>query len=177
MCISPTHQHKSINTAAVERAADPRVRRSARPLPHSPSTRDCERHPSSIIRLQRSERPAQVTTSPKTEREKERRTHTTPSQRGEGASPGRELCLWCFPVSTQVTTPQTHPLPGSPPSTPVARLAPSSKQAPACCPVAPAAPPAPHRTWTSLAGLASAAQGAVAGARGGGALRDPLLRR
>lgn len=168
MCISPTHQHKSINTAAVERAADPRVRRSARPLPHSPSTRDCERHPSSIIRLQRSERPAQVTTSPKTEREKERRTHTTPSQRGEGVFPWEgalSVVLSCLYPGNNST------------NTPAARLAPSSKQAPACCPVAPAAPPAPHRTWTSLAGLASAAQGAVAGARGGGALRDPLLRR
>ncbi|XP_070110948.1 uncharacterized 35.5 kDa protein in transposon Tn4556 [Equus caballus] len=61
VCMSPAHQHKSINTAAAARAADPRVRRSVRPLPHPPPTRDRERHPSSIIRLQRSERPAQVT--------------------------------------------------------------------------------------------------------------------
>lgn len=172
MCISPAHQHKSINTAAAEQAADPRVRRSARPLPHSPSTRDRERHPSSIIRLQRSERPAQVTTSPKTEREK-RGVRTQPHPRAEESSPGRELCLWCFPVSNQVTTPQTHPLPSSPPSTD----RPQQQGGAHCCPVVPAAPPAPHKTWTSLAGLASAAQGAVwPGHRGGGALRDPRLR-
>lgn len=70
VCIAPAHQHKSINIAAAATAADPCVRRSVCPLPHPPSTRDQERHPSSIIRLQRSVRPAQVTTSPKTEREK-----------------------------------------------------------------------------------------------------------
>ncbi|KAM7159196.1 uncharacterized protein WM277_008474 [Molossus nigricans] len=47
------------------------------PPPPSPSTQDRERHPSSIIRLQRSERLAQVTTSLKTEREKERRNNST----------------------------------------------------------------------------------------------------
>lgn len=69
VCVSPAHGHKSINTAA---AAHPRVRGSVRPLPHPPSTRDPARHPSSITRLQRSARPAQVTTSPKTEKRKKR---------------------------------------------------------------------------------------------------------
>lgn len=134
MCISPAQINKHCSCSASKRPARPSVRP---PPPPPPSTRDRERHPSSIMWLQHSERLAQVTTSPKTERGKERRSPRAPSQRGE-SSLGRELCRWCFPVSNQVTTlptrhcptrrhPQTAPAASRRPPPPPAPLPPHQR--------------------------------------------------
>ena len=155
----PAHQHKSINVAAAAaaRAADPRASVSPpapspipfHPRPWAPSKLH---YPASALRASRP-----GNNFPKN-RKRKREAYAHSPIPARSRSPPRGGCSVCgaSPVSNQVTTLQTHPLPSSPPSTDP----PSSKQAPT------AAPPAPHRTWTSLAGLASAAQGALAAGRG-----------
>lgn len=107
--------NKHCSCRASSRPARPSVRPSPPPLPFHPRPRAPSKlhYPASTLRASGS-----GNNFPKNRKRKERgvRTQPHPSVDKE-SSPGRELCLWCFPVSNQVTTPQTHPLPSSPPST------------------------------------------------------------